>query len=303
MKAKFRGSLVALPTPFRDGELDLASLGGLIDGHVRMGSDGLVVAGTTGEAATLTDYERRTVVEFAVERCAGRLPVLAGTGTNSTRTSIEHTRWAAEAGADGALVVTPYYNRPTPSGLIAHFGAVAEASEIPIVLYNVPSRTGCDLKPDTAAEIRRRNENVVAIKEASGSVGRARELLHKTDLVVLSGEDALIAELMAAGAAGVIGVVANVAPAEVAELCRTAVPGGDPARTAELAAWLDPLVRALFVETNPVPVKAALAELGRCPPEVRLPLVPLERSSREVVRAALAECGLLRAAPAAVGLE
>ena len=285
------GSLVALPTPFSNGALDLETLGDLIDLHVERGTDGLVVNGTTGEAATLTDYERRTAVDFAIERSAGRLPVVVGTGTNATRTSIEHTRTAAAAGADAALVVTPYYNRPTQRGLVAHYAAVAEASTIPIVLYNVPSRTGCDLLPDTVAEIGRRAPNAIAIKEASGSVERGRELIERSGLAVLAGEDHLIAPLVALGAVGVVGVVANVVPELVAELCRVAAPGGDPQRTAELTGVLAPLIRALFVEPNPVPVKTALAAMGHGTGEVRLPLVALAEASREVV---LAACGEFR---------
>jgi len=198
VSAALRGSLVALPTPFRGGELDLETLGELIELHVEAGSDGLVATGTTGEAATLTDFERRTVIDCVLERCAGRLPVVVGTGTNSTRVTIEHTRAAAEAGADAVLVVTPYYNKPTQPGLVAHYGAVAEASAVPVVLYNVPSRTGCDLLPGTAAEIGRRWPNVVAVKEASGSLERGRELIESSGLAVLVGDDPLIAPLMAA---------------------------------------------------------------------------------------------------------
>jgi 4-hydroxy-tetrahydrodipicolinate synthase len=299
MNAMFRGSFVALPTPFRRGELDLPALGTLIDWHVAAGSNGLVVAGTSGESATLSDYERRSAIEFTVEHARKRLPVIAGTGTNNTRQSVELTRFAETVGADGALCVTPYYNKPTQRGLELHYGEVAAATRLPIVLYNVPSRTGVDLRPDTAGRIARAHANVVAIKEASNSIGRARELLEGTGLALLAGEDALIAEFMGLGAAGVIGVVANVAPREVAELCRVAAPGGDPARTAELANWLSPLVRDLFIETNPVPMKTALAAMERLPSaEVRLPLAPLEAESRARLLGTLAEAGLLARARA-----
>jgi 4-hydroxy-tetrahydrodipicolinate synthase len=284
----------------QDGELDLAGLAELIERHLVAGSDGLVVAGTSGESATLDDDERRGVIEAAVEVAGGRLPVIAGTGTNSTRKSIELTRFAERAGADGVLCVTPYYNRPTQRGLELHFAAIAEATGLPVVLYNVPARTGCDLKPETVAAIRAACPNVVAIKEASGSTGRAREIVAGGHVALLAGEDSLIAELMALGAVGVIGVVANVAPAEVAELCRVSAPGGDPARAAELDAWLSPLVRDLFLETNPVPMKAALAEMGWIrSDEVRLPLAPLSPGSRARLRATLREAGLsIAAAPA-----
>jgi 4-hydroxy-tetrahydrodipicolinate synthase len=293
VSTSLRGSLVALPTPFRADELDLETLGTLVDWHVEAGSDGLVAIGTSGEAATLTDFERRTVVDFVLERCAGRLPVVVGTGCNATRVTIEHTRAAAEAGADAALVVTPYYNKPTQAGLEAHYAAVAEASTVPLVLYNVPTRTGCDLLPETAAAIGRRSPNVVAIKEAGGSLERGRELIETSGLAVLSGEDHLIGPLMAAGAAGAVGVVANLAPREVAELCRVAAAGGNAARASELEAWLAPLVRACFVESNPAPMKAALAALGHGSGEVRLPLAPLSEASREAVVAALDGAGLL----------
>jgi 4-hydroxy-tetrahydrodipicolinate synthase len=295
VSAPLRGSLVALPTPFCDEEPDLDTLGRLIELHVESGTDGLVAIGTSGEAATLTDFERRTVIDFVLERCAGRLPVVVGTGTNATRTSIEHTRAAAEAGADAVLVVTPYYNKPGPAGLIAHFGAVAEASAVPVVLYNVPARTGCDLLPETATEIGRRCPGVVAIKEAGGSLERGRELIETSGLAVLSGEDHLIAPLMALGAVGAIGVVANIAPRQVAELCRVSAPDGDPARREELESWLAPLIRACFVESNPVPMKAALSAMGYGTGEVRLPLAPLEASSAGTVRVALDEAGLLSA--------
>lgn len=293
MKCTFRGSFAALPTPLLDDELDLASLRRLIDYHVERGSDGIVVTGTTGEASTLSEFERQSVIETAVERAAGRLPVLAGVGTNSTRTTVQGARAAAEAGVDGLLAVTPYYNRPEPRGLVAHFGALAEAVELPIVLYNVPGRTGCDLSAKTAAKLRELHPNIVAIKEAGGTVSRARELLTTTDLAVFAGEDALIADYCALGAVGVIGVVANLAPSQVAELCRCAAPGGDAPRGAELAAYLHRLVRDLFCETNPAPVKAALASLGLLSSEeLRLPLVGASETTRERLRVALHEAGL-----------
>jgi 4-hydroxy-tetrahydrodipicolinate synthase len=283
----FHGSLVALPTFFRDGELDLDTLGRAIDWHADEQSAGLVVLGTTGEAATQSDAERAEVLEFALERAAGRLPVIAGTGSNCTRRTLEHTRAAEAAGADGALVVTPYYNRPTQAGLIAHYRAVAEATALPIALYNVPARTGCDLLPATVAAIAAACPNVVAIKEASGSPERAIELLEEGALALLIGEDALLGELARRGAAGAISVLANVVPASVAELLREAAPGGNAARAHELEERLAPLTRALFIETNPAPVKAALEMLGYGTGEVRLPLVPLSEAGRRHLAAAL----------------
>lgn len=293
MECSFRGSYVALPTPFANGAVDFEALERLVDWHVTKHSDGLVAVGTTGEGATLSDYERRSVIERVVERSAKRLPVIAGVGTNNTAQSIELVKFARDAGADGALVVTPYYNKPTPRGLVAHFTAIAEASEVPVVLYNVPSRTGCDMRAATIAEIRRRSPNAVAIKEASGSMGRAREIRAASDIALIAGEDALIAEFMNMGAVGVIGVVANVAPTQTAELCRVARPGGDAMRAAELVAFLAPLVRDLFIESNPVPVKTALAAMGKMREDVRLPLVALEPENREQLLSSLHEAGLV----------
>ncbi len=294
MTSPFRGSLVALPTPFLRGELDLPRLVDLIERQVEAGTDGVVVCGTTGEAPTLTDFERRSVVHAAVEAARGRLQVVAGVGTNSTARTIEQCRFATATGVDGVLVVTPYYNRPGRRGLVAHFRAVAESTSLPLVLYNVPARTGADLEADAVAELHGACENVVAIKECAG-VERARELRRRCAIDVLCGEDAHIAEFLAAGAVGAVNVVGNVAPRAVAELVRCAGPDGAPRRAAERTAYLAPLVRDLFLETNPVPVKHALARLGLCEADVRLPLVGLEPRSADRLETTLAEAGLLAA--------
>jgi 4-hydroxy-tetrahydrodipicolinate synthase len=296
MECTFRGSFPALPTPFVDGRVDWEALDALVDWHLESGTDGFVVCGTSGEGATLTPYERNTAIERVVARAAGRVPVIAGVGTNATASTVEGARFAAEAGADGVLVVAPYYNKPQQSGMLLHFGAVAEAVDLPVVLYNVPGRTSSDLLPATVAELRRRHPNIVAIKEASNSLPRARELRDACDIALIAGEDALIAKFMALGGVGVIGVVPNIVPSEVAELCRVAAPAGagsDAARAAELTSFLAPLIKALFVESNPVPVKAALAAMGRCNADVRLPLAPLSDESRAHVHAALGEAGLV----------
>lgn len=298
MKCPFQGSLVALPTPFRQGEVDLPALHHLVEWHIEKKSDGLVVAGTSGEAATLNDYERRTVIHAVIESARRRIPVIAGIGTNDTRQSVDFARFAADAHADGLLAVAPYYNKPTPRGLVAHYGAIAEATALPLILYNVPSRTCTDLKPETIAECRTRFPSVVAVKEASGSMGRARQIKELSDIALIAGEDALIAEFMALGGVGVIGVVANVAPSQVAELCRVARPGGNAVRAAELVAWLQPLIRDLFIETNPVPMKTALAAMKLCSAEVRLPLVELEEKNREQLMSSLYEAALIRVAAA-----
>lgn len=286
MSSPFTGSYAALPTPFAWDGLDLEAFAGLVEEHAAAPSAGVVVAGTTGEAATLSDAERRVLIDCAVEVAAGRCQVLAGVGTNDTRGTLELARFAASAGADGLLVVTPYYNRPGQRGLVAHFAAVAEASLAPVILYNVPSRTGTDLSPATAAAIRAASANVVSLKEASGDLSRLPALLEIDGLGLLAGDDGQIAAFLSAGADGVIGVVANLAPAEVAELC-LAAGNDDFARTRELEAFLAPLVEALFVETNPVPLKAALALLGKCRADVRLPLVELEPDSQAAVESAL----------------
>lgn len=296
MNTMLQGSFVALPTPFRGAELDFASFDRLVEFHVESGTKGIVVAGTSGEAATLSSFERRTLIETAVATSGGRLPVVAGVGTNSTSDSIEFTRFATQAGVDALLAVTPYYNRPSPSGLFQHYAALAEASDLPLILYNVPSRTGVDLKPDTVAALREAYPHIAAIKEASGSMTRARQILESSDIGLIAGVDELIAEIVGIGGLGVIGVVGNIVPREVAELVRCAVPGGDPVRTAELHAKLAPLVEACFVETNPVPMKAALADMGLIESaDVRLPLTELEPQNRERVLAALREAQLVTA--------
>lgn len=293
-RCRFQGSIVALPTPFRDGHVDLPALHALVDFHADRGTDGLVVCGTTGEAPTLEDWERRAVVEAAVGRARGRLPVIAGVGTNDTRTTIAHAKAAAALGVDALLVVTPYYNRPTQRGLEQHFGAVAEAVATPIVLYNVPSRTGCDLQPETVAAVGRRFPHVVAVKEALASVERAKHLVAETPCALLAGDDASIADFVSLGAVGAINVIGNIAPEKIAELVRCSVPGRDSKRAAELVEWLRPLVRDLYIETNPAPVKAALARiLPVLLDEVRLPLVRLEPRNRAQLETTLLASGLL----------
>ncbi len=286
-RCRFQGSYVALATPFRDGEIDLEAFGGLIDWHAESGTDGLVIAGTTGEGATLTDDERARLLVAAVERSLGRMPVIAGVGTNATRTTIENARAAERCGVAGLLVVTPYYNKPTGRGLVAHFSAVAESVRTPIVLYNVPSRTGVDMSVEVVGEVARRFEHVVAVKEALPSIPKVKRLVAETAAAVLCGEDAAIADFMDQGAVGAIGVVNNVAPKEFAELVRAASPGGDSVRAAELVERLAPLIRDLFIESNPGPVKAALAMLGRCRDELRLPLAGLEAENRRRLEATL----------------
>ena len=291
MRGTFRGSWVALPTPFRNGRIDHAGLARLVDFQVRGGSDGLVAAGSTGESVALSPRERMAVIEFCAGAARGRLPVLAGIGSSDTRLACELALSAERAGAAGLLVSTPAYNRPQQRGLARHFAAIADASSLPVVLYNIPSRTGVDLLPATVRAIVAESPSVVAIKEASASLDRIGELVRLEALDVLCGEDAWIADSIHAGAAGVIGVVANVVPGRVSELVH-ALLAGDARRAPAIVEELAPLVRALFLETNPVPVKAALELMGLCSSEVRLPLVGLEPANLEKLQRALDQAGV-----------
>jgi len=270
----FSGSIVALVTPFKaDGAIDFEAYGRLIDWQLAEGTDGIVPCGCTGEAATLSHDEQKECIRFAVERVSGRVPVIAGTGSNSTIEAISLTRYAKEAGADAALHITPYYNKPTPAGQIAHYTAVAKAADIPIMLYNVPSRTGISLLPQTVAELSK-IPNIVSIKEAAGSLDQVSQILDLCDINVLSGDDSLTLPMMAVGAAGVVSVAANVAPAKVAGMC-AAFRKGDIEEAREIHYELFPLFKALFIETNPMPVKAALARMGLIENVLRLPLTPM----------------------------
>jgi 4-hydroxy-tetrahydrodipicolinate synthase len=292
MRGAFHGSLVALPTPFRDGRVDYPALRRLIEFQLEGGSDGLVAAGSTGEAATLTTRERLSVIEFCAGSADGRVPVLAGVGASDTRVACELALGAERAGADGLLVATPAYNKPQQRGLVAHFGAVADVSKLPLALYNIPGRTGVDLLPATVQAIARAHPNVIAIKEAGTSLERVKELVALDAVDVLAGEDAWITDALHMGALGVVGVAANVAPKLVAELVH-GLQKGDEKHTPGLAERLAPLIAALFAETNPAPLKAALEMMNLCGGELRLPLVPIESGTRSKLRAALIGVGAL----------
>jgi 4-hydroxy-tetrahydrodipicolinate synthase len=288
----FSGSLVALVTPMRaDGTVDDGALDRLVDFHVDNGTNGIVAVGTTGESPTLSVEEHIGVVRRVVQRAARRIPVIAGTGANSTREAIELTQLAKQAGADACLLVTPYYNKPTQEGLYQHYKAVTSAVDIPMMLYNVPSRTGCDLKPETVerlAEFR----NIVGIKEAP-SLQRNRELLARVGgrMALFSGDDDLACECVLAGFQGVVSVTANVVPRQVRAVIDAALAGRrDEARL--LDAKLQPLHKAMFVETNPIPVKWAVARLGLIPDGIRLPLVPLSRQFHAQVLEAIQGAGI-----------
>lgn len=276
-----RGSMVALATPMHpNGDLDWEALDRVVDIHLENGTDSIVAVGTSGESATLDYDEHLEVVERVVKRVAGRIPVIAGTGANSTREAIEMTRGAKEAGADACLLVTPYYNKPTQEGLVLHYTAVAEAVDIPQILYNVPGRTACDMQPETVVRLSA-VKNIVGIKEATGDIDRARFLVENTpdDFAIYSGDDGTAIELILAGGQGNISVTANIAPAQMSELCRLGLEGkADEARA--LQTKLMPLHSAMFTESNPIPVKWAMHELGWCDTGIRLPLTPLSANLR-----------------------
>jgi len=289
-----QGSIVALVTPMlSNGDIDFESLSGLIELHVDQRSDALVIMGTTGESATLDHQQHCEVIRRSVDIAAGRIPIIAGTGANSTSEAIELTRCAAEAGVDACLLVTPYYNKPTQEGLFQHYSAIAAAVDIPQILYNVPGRTACDMLPETVLRLAA-VANIVGVKEATGDLQRVPVILADCgpDFAVYSGDDATAMELMLLGGHGNISVTANILPAEMQRLCRAAM-AGDRATATPINERLMPLNRALFVESNPIPVKWALHEMGRIGPGIRLPLTPLAEHFRGDLRDALQRTGVL----------
>ena len=295
-KPMFNGSIVALVTPFTEqGEIDFPALDGLVDFHLENDSDGLVIAGTTGESATLDSQEFTEVLSRVIERVEGRIPVLAGTGSASTKAAIEQTGRAAELGADGALVVTPYYNKPTQSGLEAHFTAIADASDIAVILYNVPSRTAVDMLPETVERLSS-HARIAGIKEAVPDASRIEELCARCgpDFAVLSGDDHSCLQAMRQGAHGVISVAANVVPARIHKLCMAAERLDWPVAE-RIDLRLKSLFNVLMIETNPIPVKWALFEMSLAGYWVRLPLTRLDRKFRESVRQCLIEQELVEA--------
>ncbi|WP_260292355.1 4-hydroxy-tetrahydrodipicolinate synthase [Sedimenticola hydrogenitrophicus] len=290
----FQGSMVALVTPMReDGSVDENSLRNLVDWHVDQGTDAIVAVGTTGESATLDEREHCEVIRQVVEFAAKRLPVIAGTGANSTTEAIQLTRCAKQAGADGCLLVTPYYNKPTQEGLYRHFKAVAEAVDIPQLLYNVPGRTACDMLPETVGRLAA-IANIVGIKEATGDLSRVallRELCGE-EFALITGDDASSREFILAGGVGTISVTANIAPAAMQRMI-AAARRGDAAEAARIDAPLADLHRDLFLESNPIPVKWALAEMGRIPKGIRLPLTWFAAPYREQLRQSMVNAGLV----------
>ena len=289
----FSGSIVAIVTPFRNGRVDERALGDLIEFQLANGTDGIVPCGTTGESATLSHQEHERVVAFTIEAVKRRVPVIAGAGSNSTAEAIALTRHAKKAGADGALLITPYYNKPMQEGLFRHYKAVAEAVDLPLVLYNIPSRTSVNLLPSTVGRLAA-IRNIVAIKEGSGSLQQVSEILQACGdrFTVLSGDDPLTIPMMAVGAKGVITVTANIAPADMAAMV-DAFAAGQLDQARRLHDKLFPLFTALFYETNPIPVKTALAMMGKIDGELRLPLCPMAAESREKLARVMKEYGLI----------
>ena len=286
-----KGSLVALVTPFKSGNVDYAALEALVDFHVREGTSAVCPCGTPGESPTLSHEEHREIVRSVVKFAAGRIRVVAGSGSNSTRETIDLTIHAEKAGADAALVITPYYNKPNFDGLRAHFKLIAAATRIPIILYNVPGRTALNVTPEQVA-ILAEEARIGAVKEASGNVEQATRIRSLCDVTILSGDDALTLPMMSIGATGVISVAANVAPRKTANLVARALKG-DYAGARRLHYELLPLFKACFLETNPIPIKAMMEMAGLCACDLRLPLGPLSKTNREACRGVLASMGLL----------
>jgi 4-hydroxy-tetrahydrodipicolinate synthase len=289
----FEGVHTALVTPLKGNEVDEEALANMVELQIRAGINGLVPCGSTGESATLSHFEHRKVVEIVVTTARGRVPVIAGTGSNSTLEAVELTQHAKEAGADGALLISPYYNKPTQEGIVRHYDQVASATTLPLIVYNIPGRTASNILPNTLARIAE-IENVVAVKEASGDLEQMSQAIAacRSELTFLSGDDALTLPLMSVGGHGVISTTSNVAPAEMVSLVHS-FNSGDLLGAREMHYRLLPLIEAMFSETNPIPVKAAQALRGLCEEEIRLPLLPISSDNRERLRISLKEFGLL----------
>ena len=289
----FNGALSAIVTPFRDGEVDERALRDHIEWQIQSGVDGIVPCGSTGESATLTHDEHDRVIKITIEQTRRRVPVIAGTGSNSTAEAIRLTAAAREMGADGALMISPYYNKPTQEGIFRHYKMIAAAVDIPLIVYNIPGRTGSNIAPETFArlcEIR----SVVGIKEASGSMDQISDIrrLCGDRLTILSGDDSLVVPIMALGGKGVIATISNVMPREMHDLAAAGL-AGDFARAREIHYKMMPLMRTLFIETNPIPVKQALAFMGRCANELRMPLCPMSAPAADRLRTSMKELRLI----------
>lgn len=289
----FSGSMTALITPLRDGQIDADAFGRLIEFQIANGTSALVPCGSTGESATLTHAEHAEVVRLAVKFAQGRVPIIAGTGSNSTAEAISLTRAAKAAGANAALLISPYYNKPTQAGIYQHYKAIAEATQFPLIVYNIPGRTGSKIEATTVARLAEL-EQIVGLKEATGSLDEVQEVLRLCGerIEVYSGDDALTLPIMAVGGVGVISVTANALPKRSAEMTAAAL-AGDWATARRLHYEILPLARVLFLETNPIPIKAAMAMMGYCRDELRLPLLPMSEAPRTKLRSVMREFGLV----------
>ncbi|HEY6395177.1 MAG TPA: 4-hydroxy-tetrahydrodipicolinate synthase [Candidatus Binataceae bacterium] len=289
----FNGALSALVTPFRDGSVDEKALREIIEWQIQKGIDGLLPCGSTGESATLTHTEHERVIKVTIEQARRRVPVLAGTGSNSTAEAIRLTAAAREMGADGAVLISPYYNKPTQDGIFKHYKMIAESVDLPLIVYNIPGRTGSNIAPETFARLCE-IKNIIGVKEASGSMDQTSDIIRLSGgkLTILSGDDSLTVPLMALGAKGVLSVVSNVMPRDTHELAAAGL-ADDFARARELHYRMLPLVRALFLEVNPIPVKQALAFMGKCTNEVRMPLVPMTAGNADKLRGAMRDLRLV----------
>ncbi len=291
----FKGSIVAIVTPFKNGKVDEKNLRDLIEFQIKNGTCGIVPCGTTGESATLSFEEHDRVIEITIEQTQKRVSVIAGTGSNSTEEAIMLTVHAAKAGADASLQVSPYYNRPTQKGLYEHFKAIADSVEIPIILYNIASRTGVNIEPETIAKLASDCKNIVAVKEASGNLDQMSRIkqLCTEGFDLISGDDSLTLPVLSIGGTGIISVVANIVPADVAKLVRE-FEKGNLKEAQKLHYKLFPLIKALFIETNPIPVKTAMGLLGMCEPDLRLPMCAISAENLEKLKKALKDYGLLK---------
>ena len=290
----FEGSFVAIVTPFRDGKIDEKSFADLVDFQISNGTHGIVPCGTTGEAPTLTHREHERVIELTVEAADKRVPVIAGTGSNSTEEAIALTQFAEKTGADAALLVVPYYNKPTQEGLYQHYKEIASNTELPLIIYNIPGRSAVNMSPETIARVAEECNNIVGVKEASGSLSQASEIISLVgdDFMILSGDDALNLPLLSIGARGFITVTANILPAKVAALYDS-FKAGDFVRAREIHFLLHRINQDLFIETNPIPVKTALALMGRAPGELRLPLCPMQEQNLNKLKETLRSYDLI----------
>ena len=292
----FKGSIVAIVTPFskKTGKVDEKKFKELIEWHIKEGTDGIVPCGTTGESATLSWAEHERVIEITIASAKGKVPIIAGTGSNSTEEAIMLTKHAAKAGADASLQVSPYYNRPTQKGLYLHFKAIAESVDIPIILYNIAARTGVNIEPETIARLAKDCKNIVGVKEASGSLDQMSRIkaLCGPDFQLISGDDSLTLPLMAIGGIGIISVVANIVPKDVKHMV-TAFEKGNLKEAQKMHYKLLPLIKAVFLETNPIPVKTAMGLMKLCEPDLRLPMCPISEENLEKLKKAMREYGLL----------